>query len=288
MLKAGYKQKLHLARFTENGAYLMDEELNEVLLPNRYLTKKMDIGDTVEAFVYHDSEDRIVASTEFPYIMCGEVEGLEVIDISSFGVFLDWGLPKDLFMPRSNCRTRYQKGDVVVVTAYNDNVTGRVVATTKLGAFVSNDTIEVSVGERVRVVVYSKNDVGFRVVVNDKNWGTLYDNQIFEQLELGDSFWGWVTKITPDARIDISMKQHGFDGVKDVASQIIEKLQKSEDRSIPLCDNSSPEDIYEALSMSKKVFKRSIGHLMKQGIVEQRDGKVYLLKLPSESTPEEE
>ncbi|MFI3267527.1 MAG: S1-like domain-containing RNA-binding protein [Rikenellaceae bacterium] len=275
MLKAGYIQKLHLTRFTDNGAYLMDEQMNEVLLPNRYLTKTMAEGDTVEVFVYHDSEDRLVASTDFPIIMCGEVDAVEVIDTSSFGVFLDWGLPKDLFMPKSNYTTRLYKGDVVVVAVYNDSVTGRVVATTRLHSFVNNDTIELNVGDKVRCVVAQENEVGYRVVLNDKNWGVIYHNQIFKPVEIGDSFYGWVTKITEDNRIDVSLQQVGYDGVVDTATQIVEHL-KANGGGVKVTDRDTPEAIYAEFGMSKKLFKKSLGTLLKSGVVEQSEEGVKI------------
>lgn len=285
MLKAGYKQTLHLTRFTDNGAYLMDEALNEVLLPNRYVTKKMAIGSSVEVFIYHDSEDRIVATTDWPIIMCDEIDALEVVDISSFGAFLDWGLPKDLFLPKSNFSEHLVKGDIVVVGIYTDGVTGRVVATTKLNMFVSNDNILVKEGDNVRVVVAQRNELGFRVVINDKNWGVMYDNQIFQKVEIGDSFWCWVTKITPDNRIDVSLQKPGFDGVVECADIILKKLSEN-GGTLPVHDKSSPEEIYSTFQLSKKLFKRSVGHLMKEGRIEQRDGSLTLLnkKIDQESS----
>lgn len=281
MLKAGYTQKLHLTRFTDNGAYLMDEEMTEVLLPNRYVTKKMQEGDTVDVFIYHDSEDRLVASTDLPFIMCGEVDALEVIDTSSFGVFLDWGLPKDLFMPKSNYFGRLEKGDTVVVAVYNDGVTGRVVATTRLHAFVSNDKIEVAEGDKVRCVVAQQNEVGYRVVINDKNWGVIYYNQIFKPIEIGESFWGWVTKITEDNRIDISLQQVGYDGVVDIATQITDHI-KEKGGVVTITDRATPEAIYAEFGISKKLFKKSLGTLLKTGAVEQSETDIKLCEVKKE------
>lgn len=263
----------------------MNEELEEVLLPNRYVTDKMQISDTVEVFVYHDSEDRLVASTEKPYIMCGEVDALEVIDISSFGVFLNWGLPKDLFMPKSNCQKRLEKGDIVVVAVYNDNVTGRVVATTRLHAFVNNDLIEVQPGDEVRCVIAQQNEVGFRVVVDDKHWGVIYNNQIFKQVRIGDSFFGWVTKITEDDRMDISMQKVGYDGVVDIATKIIDHI-KAKGGHVKITDRATPEEIYEEFNISKKLFKKSIGTLLKNGSLVQSESGIELCEVKKESDVE--
>ena len=275
MLTAGKIQTLHLTRFSDNGAYLMDEEMNEVLLPNRYVTEQMEEGDSIEVFIYHDSEDRLVASTEYPFAVVGDIAALEVVGTTPYGAFLDWGLPKDLFLPRANQLHKVASGDVCIVALYTDNVTGRIVATEKLNKFVSNDEITVVPGEEVKIIVARRNDNGYRVVVNGRHWGMIYFNQIFKEIEIGDTLTGFIQKITEDKRIDISLQRPGYDGVKESAGKLI-SLMERQGGVLALCDNSSPEEISEHTQMSKKVFKRAVGYLLKTGSIEQQDGYIAL------------
>lgn len=276
MLTAGNMHTLHLSRFTDNGAYLMDEEMEEVLLPNRYVTKSMEIGDSITVFIYNDSEDRLVATTETPKIKVGEVASLEAVGTTPFGAFLDWGLPKDLFLPKSNQQSFVEEGYWYVVTAYCDNVTGRVVASTKLGNVVNNDEILVKEGDKVDIIVAQRNDMGFRVVINQKNWGVIYDNQIFQEVYVGDCLEGYVARITEDNRIDITLRKPGFDGIKSGAKHLIELMLKS-NSTLAVCDDSTPEKIHEVTNMSKKAFKRSVGFLLKNDAIKQQDGFITLI-----------
>lgn len=277
MLKSGEIQKLIVSRFTDNGAYLIDTEENEVLLPNRYVTESLETGNEVEVFLYHDSEDRIVASTDMPYIIVGEVALLECIDISAFGAFLDWGLPKDLFIPISNQAVDMEVGRWYLVYAYRDNITDRIVATAKLNKFINNDEIFVSVNEEVEIVVGHRNEFGYRVVVNNKNWGMIYHNQIFRDVNVGEILTAYVTKITEDNRIDISLTPTGAGQAQEGAKILLELLEQNRG-NIDLGDKSSPEQIYAFTKMSKKMFKRGAGTLLKEGKVEISDYNIKFLK----------
>lgn len=277
MLKSGEIQKLIVSRFTDNGAYLIDTEENEVLLPNRYVAQEQKVGDEVEVFLYHDSEDRIVASTDMPFIIVGEVALLECIDISAFGAFLDWGLPKDLFIPIVNQAVEMEVGRWYLVYAYRDEMTDRVVATAKLNKFVNNDEITVEVGEEVEIVVGHENEYGYRVVVNNTNWGMIYHNQIFKEVKVGQILTGYVIRVTDDNRIDISLTRTGRGQVDDAAVRIAELLELS-NGVLDLGDKSSPEQIYTITQMSKKMFKRGAGSLLKEGKVEIGDYSIKYSK----------
>lgn len=276
MLTAGIFQKLHLARFTANGAYLMDETGAEVLLPKRYLTDKMREGDTVEAFVFFDSEDRLVATTDKPFITLGKIAVLEVVAASSMGAFLDWGLPKDLFLPRSNYRGSLFVGDRVAVALEKDRVSGRLVATTKLGAYLSNDNITLQKGDKVDIIVTERTDRGFKVIVEGKHRGMIYDSQIFERIEPGDSLTGYVRQITELGRIDITVQKEGYDGVKDAADRLLNLLE-SRGGFLDVCDSSSPEKIANTTGMSKKLFKKAVGTLLKERKIEITDNGIKSL-----------
>ncbi len=272
-MEAGKIESLIVSRFTDNGAYLMNTEEEEVLLPNRYVQEGAKVGDEVKVFLYHDSEDRIVASTDMPYAIVGEVSLLECVDVSGFGAFLDWGLPKDLFVPKANQGVFMEVGQWYLVYLYVDNITGRIVATSKLNRYINNDTIEVEPKQEVELVIGNRSDLGYRVVINNRNWGMIYHNQIFRDIELGDIVKGYIVRVTDDDRIDVSLTKLGVDQL-DESATIIKELLDKRDGVINLGDKSTPEDIYSLTGVSKKMFKRGAGKLLKEGIIEIEDYKI--------------
>ncbi len=276
MLIAGEYYTLRVARVSDYGLYLTDEE-QEVLLPNRYVSEQMKENDAVRVFVYHDSEDRLVATTETPIATCGQVACLEVVDRSIHGAFLDWGLSaKHLFLPISNQLHRIEKGQKCVVYIYVDNVTGRAVATTKLTSYIKNtNELDYAYGQQVEAIVAQVNDIGFRVVINNKHWAMIYRNQIYKRISIGDTLQAYVVKITEDNRIDLAITKPGFKGVKDAAEDLLD-LIKNNGGSLDLCDDSSPEDIARIAGISKKVFKRSVGQLLKRKLIEFQADKIVL------------
>lgn len=267
MLRAGYTQTLTVSRISDHGLYLADEEQQEVLLPNRYTSLSDKIGDRKEVFVYHDSEDRLVATTETPYLKVGEVGFLRVVDKTPHGAFLDWGLHgKDLFLPNRNQQGGVLVGHACLVYIYEDAITGRCVATEKFKAWINNELITVKPREEVAILVASESPIGFRVVVNNRHWGMIYRNQIFRPVAVGDRLSGYVSRITDDNRIDISLQQSGFAQVKDSAERLLNRLREN-GGFLPLNDDSDPETVKLQTQMSKKLFKRSLGVLLKRGIV---------------------
>lgn len=278
MLKAGRTHRLTVSRITEYGLYLQDEEQQEVLLPNRYTSLADQVGDEKEVFVYHDSEDRLVATTETPTIRVGEVAYLKVVDKTVHGAFLDWGLHgKDLFLPNRNQQGGIFAGHSYVVYAYEDSITGRCVATNKLKSFIDNLDITVKVRDEVDILVASESAIGFRVVVNNRHWGMIYRNQLFRRVEIGDRMKGYVSRITDDNRIDISLQQQGYRQVQDSAATLRELLNAN-GGFLPLNDNSDPQEVARMTQMSKKVFKRSVGMLLKSREVEMTDEGIKLLR----------
>lgn len=278
MLKAGRTQRLTVSRITEHGIYLADEEQNEVLLPNRYTSLADKVGDEKEVFVYHDSEDRLVATTETPTIRVGEAGYLKVVDKTIHGAFLDWGLfGKDLFLPNRNQQGGIYAGRSYIVYAYEDNITGRCVATCKLKSFINNDTISVAPRQQVELLVASESPIGYRVIIDNRHWGMLYRNQLFRSVAIGDRLTGYVRRITEDNRIDVSLQQEGYAQVKDSAEELW-RLLEAHDGILPVGDNSAPEEVYQLTKMSKKVFKRSLGVLLKSGRVEAEPHSIKICK----------
>lgn len=277
MINPGLINTLTIIRETDNGLYLEDSQQNEVLLPNRYIPENYNIGDSIDVFVYFDSEDRIVATTDTPKIMIGQIEALEVVGMAGFGAFLDWGLPKDILVPKSNQAVEMIYGNRYPVMAYIDNVSGRIVATSKLNRFVNNEVITVRPKEQVDILLAQRRDRGFRVIINGKHWGMLYDNQIYSPMRVGDKAKAWVYKIAEDGRIDVALQQQGLDQVV-VATDAILELINSYGGVLPFGDKSTPEEIQAATGMSKKVFKRAVGYMMRQGNVIVGDFTCELVK----------
>ena len=278
MLKAGRTETLTVSRISEYGIYLADEEQYEVLLPNRYTSLTDKVGDKKKVFIYHDSEDRLVATTETPLLRVGEVGFLRVVDKTPHGAFLDWGLHgKDLFLPNRNQQGGVLVGHEYLVYLYEDDITGRCVATEKLKAFINNELISVKPREQVTILVASESPIGFRVVVNNRHWGMIYRNQIFQPVAVGDRLTAYVARITDDNRIDISLQQSGLAQVRDSAETLLRMLREN-GGVLPLNDDSDPEVIRQSTRMSKKVFKRSLGMLLKRGTVEVLDGGIRLKK----------
>lgn len=287
---------LTVARVSNHGLYLAEEEpvgnagtgadegeggeneAEEVLLPNRYVSLEDKVGDRIEVFIYHDSENRLIATRERPLAVAGEAAFLEVVDKNVHGAFLAWGVTaKDLFVPNSNQGLRMEPGRKYVVFVYRDNVSGRVVATTKLNSFVSNENITVRPGQEIRMLVAQRVGAGFRVVIDNRHWGMIYDNQLFSKVHVGDRLTGYVRKVTEDNRIDVSLQQQGFDQVKVSAERLCDLLREN-GGSLPLSDDSPPEDVARLTGMSKKVFKRSVGYLMSAGRLSKGDGEIKLIK----------
>ena len=268
MLKAGRNHTLTVSRISDYGLYLENEEHDEVLLPNRYVSLTDKPGDRKEVFVYHDSEDRLVATTETPLLRAGEAGYLKVVDKTVHGAFLDWGLQgKDLFLPNRNQQGGILAGHSYIVYLYEDSVTGRCVATNKLKTFIDNDEITVRPREEVEVLVASESPIGYRVIVNNRHWGMIYRNEIFRPVAVGDRLQGYVRRITEEKRIDISLQQTGYAQVKDSARTLLELLRGNGGR-LPLNDASDPAEVQRLTAMSKKTFKRSAGVLLKQGTIE--------------------
>jgi predicted RNA-binding protein (virulence factor B family) len=278
-MKTGQMQTLKVSRISDFGLYLIDDEGAEVLLPNRFTRLDMKEGDEVEVFVYHDSEDRLVASTEQPLIKVGEVAALKVVDKSIHGAFLEWGLSgKHLFLPNRNQQGSIIAGQKTVVYMYVDDRTGRCVATNKIKPFIYNeDPITVKVGDEVDVLVAFETPIGYRVVINNRHWAMIYKNQLFRPIRVGDKTKGWVRKITEDMRIDVSLQQTGLAEVETSVVKL-EQMLRDHGGVLGVNDHSEPQDVARLTGMSKKVFKRALGMLLKQGKVRQTEHGIETIK----------
>jgi predicted RNA-binding protein (virulence factor B family) len=277
MLRIGEYQTLTIKREMPQGFYLVDEEEQEVLLPRGYITSDMRIGDRLEVFVYCDSEDMDVASTEKPLLTVGEFACLRVTDVTHIGAFCDWGMRKDLFIPFSNQVAKLRTNYRAVVHMYLDEKTDRLVGTTKLKKFLKHTADEhISKGQEVDLMVYSETDLGYNVIIDQTYSGLVYENEIHNRLRIGEQLKGYIKPIREDGKIDVSLFPLGFNSIEPGAQTIMEKL-KTHQGFLPYTDKSDAADISEEFSMSKKLFKKSLGSLYRQKLVTLKPDGIYLV-----------
>jgi predicted RNA-binding protein (virulence factor B family) len=262
MITAGQYHNLKVIKKVEFGFYL-DGDGNELLLPKRFVPANLTEGDEIRVFVYHDSEDRLIATTQEPKGKVGDIVMLEVVSVTRQGAFLDWGLMKDLFLPLSQQRIKLYKGQFVPVFIYIDPRTGRAAATEKFGQYLSNDQLTVKEKEAVDLFVYRETELGYEVIVNNKHIGLMYFGDVFQDIEIGDRLKGYIKKIRSDNKLDIMPGQPGYQRIESETGKIL-RLLKEHDGYLPFHDKSEPEKIYEFFGMSKKAFKMALGGLYKQ------------------------
>ncbi|MDF9796999.1 putative RNA-binding protein (virulence factor B family) [Catalinimonas alkaloidigena] len=260
-LKIGEYNELEVNRESPHGMYLQSSQ-GEILLPNRYVGE-LKPGDTVNVFVYTDSEDRLVAITEQPKATSGEFASLLVKDVTTVGAFLDWGINKDLLLPYREQLHPVKVGDQVIVRVITDPKTDRVIAISKIQAFIQRELDDLSEGQEVELMVYDQTPLGYKVLINRKNEGLLYNNELFQEVRLGEVMQGFVKKIREDEKVDVSLQQQGVRGMKNARTDLLEALQQA-GGFLPIHDKSSPEEVQAAVQMSKKAFKKAAGNLFKE------------------------
>jgi uncharacterized protein len=275
MIHIGEYNILTILREKEPGLFLSDEEDNEVLLPNRYVPTEFKIWDKLEVFVYLDNEERLVAVTDKPYITKGGFAVLRCNQVTDYGAFLDWGMVKELFCPFKEQVFKMKKGGWYLVYCYLDDKTNRLVASSKTNKFLSNQELTIKEFEEVDLIVSHPSEIGMNVIVNKKHSGLIFNDNIFQDLSIGDKLKGIVKKIRKDNKLDIALGQVGYRNIEPNAEAILREL---EDNSgfVNLTDKSSPEDIKEVFQMSKKNFKKAVGSLYKQRIITIENGGIRL------------
>ena len=275
-MNQGENNLLTAKRRTLNGYYLIDDENEEVLLPNKYVPSGMKPGDEISVFIYKDSEDRVIATTIKPFIMLNEFAVLDVVDVNPVGAFLDWGLEKDLLVPYSEQASKMQVGSSYPVYLYLDEKTQRLVASGKTNKFLNQEEITVYNGDEVELLICNATDLGINVIINNLHNGLLYDNELFQAVTPGDRITGYIKNVRPDNKIDVSLQKQGYVNVEPNAQKILEKL-KDNDGFLNITDKSDPIIILARLEMSKKTFKKAIGSLYKQKIVRIEKDGIYLV-----------
>ena len=275
-MEIGHYNTLKIDRETKIGLFLTDGK-SDVLLPLKYVPKEYAIGDEIIVFVYLDHEERPVATTLEPYILMDEFGLLRVNFVNNVGAFLDWGLEKDIFVPFKEQARPMEKGKRYLVYAYIDEKTNRIVASSKTNQFLNNENLTVAVGDEVDLIISHITEAGINVIINDQHKGLLYKNEVYDDIRTGDRMTGFIKNIRPDHKIDVSLQKQGFENIEPNAEKILDELRASRG-FLRLNDNSHPEDIKTVLKMSKKTFKKAIGALYKDKIIEIKEDGIYLVK----------
>lgn len=265
-LKIGRYNHLVVESRSDFGLYLSSHE-GRILLPNKYVSSDLNIGDSLEAFVYTDSEDRLVATTLKPAGIVGDFVFLKAKDVTSFGTFMEWGLEKDLLVPKNEQQDTMVPGKKYLTKICLDNKTQRVYGTTQISVNCDKNIKDLKVGQQVNLIIHSITKIGIMAVINNQYFGMLYLNETYQDLSVGDSCTGYIMRLREDKKIDLTLKKPGYMSVKGSAQQIVTILKEA-GGFIPCHDKSSPEDIKKIFFMSKKEFKRAVGGLYKKGVLE--------------------
>jgi hypothetical protein len=275
-INVGQFNLMRVDRRVDFGFY-MDDGAEGILLPKRFVPSGLEVGDTISVFVYHDSDNRLIATTQEPLAVVGDIAALKVVEVTSQGAFLDWGLMKDLFVPVSQQLSTMRLGGKYLVKLYIDAQTGRVAATEKIDKQISNDQLTVKEGEKVKIQVYRESEIGYVVIVNQIHQGLVYKNEVFTHLHIGQFIdEAFVKKIREDNKLDIGLGKQGGEKLADDNQKII-SLLKTHKGFLPYHDKSAPDDIYAFFGMSKKAFKMNVGMLYKLKLITIEEDGIRLV-----------
>ena len=262
-IRLGRMNRLIVVKKVDFGVYLDGREAGEILLPARYVPEGCEVGDELEVFLYLDSEERLVATTQRPLAQVGDFACLKVAWVNQYGAFLDWGLMKDLLVPYKEQKLTMREGKWYLVYVRLDHVTGRIMASARIEKFLNNISPKYEFNQEVSLLVADDTEIGYKVIVNNLHWGMVYHNQVFQRLEKGEHLKGYVKEIREDDKLDISLTPLGYQKVDGIAQTILQALQM-QNGFLPVHDKSDPEVIYSLFRCSKKAFKQAIGALYRQ------------------------
>jgi len=276
MLQVGNYHTLKVIREKPIGVFLDDGD-SGILLPGRFVPRGTKTGDELKVFLYHDSDNRLIATTQQPKGILGDIVNLEVVTITKQGAFMDWGLMKDLFVPKSQQVSFMRRGGFYIVKIYLDEQTGRLAATEKIDQSLSNEVLTVKEKEEVTLLAIRRSNLGFVVIINSKHTGLLHFNEVYGEIEPGDQFPGYIKTILPGNKIDVVAGKPGYARVEDESDKIL-LLLKENNGFLPYHDRSTPGEIHSFFSMSKKTFKMATGALYKQRKIELISNGIKLIE----------
>jgi uncharacterized protein len=262
MVSMGEYNLLKVTKIKDMGVFLDNGE-EGILMPKRFVPSGTKIGDELKVFLYHDGEGRPIATTQKPFGVLGDIVKLKAVSVTPQGAFLDWGLMKDLFIPKSGMVSFMRPMGEYLVKIVLDEQTGRIAATEKIERYLSNENLSVKEKDEVDLLVYRQTEIGYEVIINNKHKGMLHANEIYRPIEIGDRFPGFIKNILPGGKIDVAAGKPGYQRVEDEAEKIL-RLLKENNGYLPYHDKSTPEEIYSFFHISKKTFKMTAGNLYKQ------------------------
>ncbi|MBN2486146.1 MAG: GntR family transcriptional regulator [Bacteroidales bacterium] len=273
----GQINSLKIVKKVDFGVYLDGGEHGEILMPKRYVPATCETDQLIDVFLYKDSDDRLIATTEIPFVKINECAVLEVVAVNTAGAFLNWGLPKDLLVPYREQTHKMETGKRYLVYVYLDKETNRIVASEKIDKFLDNTPPVYEVGQEVALIVYHKTDLGYKAIINHRHTGILYLNEVFQPLQNGQNLTGYIKKVRDDDKIDLSLHKPGQGKSNEASSVILAKL-KENNGFLPYCDKSIADEIYQVFGMSKKTFKMVIGNLYRKGAIVITENGIKLAK----------
>ena len=266
MAEIGKMNGLPILRACNHGLVLDGGELGEILMPNRYIPNDWHAGELLDIFLMLDSEDRLIATSLKPKAMVDEFACLRVVAATDIGAFLDWGLPKDLFVPFREQNVELREGQTVVVRVYFDKISGRIAASAKLDRYLDNTPATFEAGEKVDLMICAKTDLGYKSIINETHWGMIFFNDVFQPLEKGQLLDGYIKEVRSDGKINLTLQKMDANRFSNLADQIVNHL-KEQGGFMPITDKSPPEEIYRLFEVSKKAYKRAIGGLYKKRLI---------------------
>jgi len=276
-IELGVLNTLKINRLTEPGAYLEATDEEVVLLPNAYVTKDMQVDDEVEVFIYTDSEDRLVATTQKPYGMKDEFMFTRVVDVVDFGAFVDWGLQKDLFVPKNRQKNPFRDGQTRIVRIVEDDESGRLIGVEKITSFLSSDTSSLEINQNVNLLVFAKTPMGYKTIIDDTYEGMVYNNELFTTVEVGDRIEGYIKNIRDDGKIDITLQPIGKTFTDDLNTQKIVTILKQNHGNLPYNYKTDAQMVKDIFEMSKKAYKRALTKLVADNIIKLDDNGMELI-----------
>lgn len=266
MAKIGKFNTMRVDRMFDFGVYLDGDNLGDILLPIKDVPRDCKLDDTIDAFVYLDSEDRLIATTRKPYAQVGEFALLRVAAVNKVGAFLEWGLLKDLLVPFREQKVKMEEGKMYVVYVYVDDETERIAASSNLDRFLSDEDADYELEQEVELFICNKTDLGYKAIINGAHWGVLYENEIFQEVRRGSKVKGFIKKIREDGKIDLSLQRSGIKELDALSQKILEML-KQHGGFMDVTDKTAPAILYSLFGMSKKNFKKAIGRLYKNRMI---------------------
>ncbi len=272
----GIENRVEIVEKSDFGFYVATKDGSRCLFPNRYITEAMKIGDVIEAFIYTDSEDRMVATTEVPLARLGEFAYLEVKDVTNFGAFVEWGIAKDLLVPRAAQKKPYKVGEKHIIRVSFDEATHRLIGVGKSKPFMSKDTSALRKFMEVKIIIDDKTPMGYKVIADDRFEGMIFHNEIFQEVERGMTFKGYIKEVRADGKLDISLQPLGAAKSDSETQKVLDVLAERGGK-VPYTSKSDPKQIEKVFGLSKKAFKRALTSLKEAGKIRVEEEGTYLL-----------